>query len=141
MCIRDRSWKKARELVPLALDWGLEKINLKQDTPPEANVLIIKPMRDDVDKRIAQALKWNMKATVTSHMGHPFGVLQCMQVAQDLHKKHPNLMLDPGCLTFDVFQPTEFHSHLNVQGPFIRKVAGWGVGFDLLLKGQKWLPL
>lgn len=137
----EEAWKKARELAPLAIDWGLEKIDLRQDQHPQADVLIIKPMRDDVDKRMAQALKWNMKATVTSHMGHPLGVMQCAQVAQDLHVKHPNVMLDPGCLTFDIYQPTEFHFHLNLQGPYIRKVAGWGIGFDVLLKGQKWLPL
>jgi o-succinylbenzoate synthase len=131
-------WKEARQIMPLAIDWELSKIPLDQVEPVEADILVIKPTHDDVYARVEQCQKWNKKMTVTSHMGHPLGVMQCAYVAQDLAKKYPKMMLDPGCLTFDIFEPTEFSSLLNVQGPFIKKVGGWGIGFDFILKSQKW---
>ncbi len=131
-------WKEAREIMPLAIDWELQKIPLNQEEPVEADVLVIKPTHDDVNARIEQCVKWKKQMTITSHMGHPLGVMQCGYVAQDLSKRFPNMMLEPGCLTFDVFEPTEFNSLLNVQGPFVKKVGGWGIGFDFVLKSQKW---
>ena len=131
-------WKLARTIIPLAIDWELKKIPIEQEAPVEADFLIIKPTHDDVNARVDQCVKWKKKMVVTSHMGHPLGVLQCAYVAQDLAKRFPDMMLDPGCLTFDVFEPNEFSSLLNIQGPFIKKVGGWGIGFDFILKSQKW---
>ncbi len=131
-------WKEARQIIPLAIDWELKKIPLNQQQPVEADVLVVKPTHEDVNGRIEQCLNWNKKMTITSHMGHPLGVLQCAYVAQDLSKRYPNMMNDPGCLTFDVYEPNEFNSLLNIQGPFIKKVGGWGIGFDFVLKSQKW---
>jgi O-succinylbenzoate synthase len=131
-------WKEARQIIPLAIDWELKKIPLNHPTSVEADIIVLKPTHDDVDARVEQSLKWNKKITVTSHMGHPLGVMQCAAVAQDLAKKHPNMMLDPGCLSFDVYEPNEFTSLLNVQGPYIKKVGGWGIGFDFLLRNEKW---
>ena len=135
------SWKKANELLPLAIDWELKRISLREEKPVQAEVMVIKPTHEDVNARLEQALKWNKKMTITSHMGHPLGVMQCAQVAQNLYKKYSNYMLDPGCLTFDLFEPTEFNSLLNIQGPYIKKVGGWGIGFDFILKSQKWNQL
>lgn len=134
-------WKEARQIVPLAIDWELRKISKDLNQPIEADVFVLKPTHQDIQVRLAQAEKWNKFITVTSHMGHPLGVMQCLQVAQQLHKAQPNRMRDPGCMTFDVFEPTEFHSLLNIQGPYVRKVGGWGIGFDFILKGQKWNQL
>lgn len=131
-------WREARQIIPLAIDWELKKIPINQEEPVEADVLVIKPTHEDVNARIEQCTRWKKKMTVTSHMGHPLGVMQCAQVAQDLAKRFPDMMLDPGCLTFDVFEPNEFSSLLNLQGPFIKKIGGWGIGFDFILKSQKW---
>lgn len=132
-------WQYTKKSLKLALDWNLNQVSSYE--LPEADVLIIKPTRDNVETRVAQAKKWGMKVTVTSHMGHPLGVMQCMQVAQSLHRDYPQIMNDPGCMTFDVYRSTEFHSDLNVEGPYIKKAKGYGIGFDVSLKGQKWLPL
>ncbi len=131
-------WKEARQIIPLAIDWELKKIPIDQKDSIEADVLIIKPTHDDVNARVEQCVRWEKKMTITSHMGHPLGVMQCAYVAQDLAKRFPKMMLDPGCLTFDVFEPNEFSNLLNFQGPFIKKVGGWGIGFDFILKSQKW---
>lgn len=134
-------WSKARKLVPMAIDWELKRVPHNQKELIEADVLVLKPTHDDVNVRVDQALRCNARMTVTSHMGHPLGVMQCMQVAQDLQSRYPNYVLDPGCMTFDVYEPTEYHSLLNIQGPYIRKVGGWGIGFDFVLKSQKWNQL
>ncbi|MFN8791413.1 MAG: enolase C-terminal domain-like protein [Bdellovibrionales bacterium] len=134
----EESWAQAQKLLPLAIDWELNRVPIDQENPVVADVLIVKPTHQDVNARVAQALRWGKKITVTSHMGHPLGVMQCAHVAQLLHKKYPNSLLEPGCMTFDVFEPTEFHSLLNLQGPYIKKVGGWGIGFDFVLKSQKW---
>lgn len=131
-------WKEARKTIPLAIDWELKKIPISQEQPVEADVLVVKPTHEDVNARVEQCQKWNKKMTITSHMGHPLGVMQCACVAQDLAKRFPNMMLDPGCMSFDVFETTEFSPVLNLQGPYIRKVGGWGIGFDFVLKSQKW---
>ena len=131
-------WKEARQIMPLAIDWELKKIPVNQEEPVEADVLVVKPTHEDVNARVEQCLKWKKKMTITSHMGHPLGVMQCAQVAQDLAKKYPDMMLDPGCLSFDAYEPNEFTSLLNTQGPYIKKVGGWGIGFDFVLKSQKW---
>ena len=132
------SWAQAQKLLPLGIDWELSKIPIDQTEPVAADVLIVKPTHQDVNARVEQALRWGRKITVTSHMGHPLGVMQCAHIAQLLHKKYPNSLLEPGCMTFDVFEPTEFHSLLNLHGPYIKKVGGWGIGFDFVLKSQKW---
>ncbi len=136
-----KMWKEARKLIPLAIDWELKKIPIDQVDPIEADVLVLKPTHDDVNARVEQCQRWNKKMTITSHMGHPLGVMQTAYVAQDLAKRFPEMMLEPGCLTFDVYEPTEFNSLLNVTGPFIRKIGGWGIGFDFVLKSQKWNQL
>lgn len=134
-------WKEARQIVPLAIDWELDEVPLDQVEPVEADVLVLKPTHQDINGRVEQAKKWKKSVVITSHMGHPLGVMQCLQVAQDLYKKEPQLMRDPGCMTFDMYEPTEFHSLLNLQGPYARKVGGWGIGFDFVLKGQQWNQL
>ncbi|MFN8845771.1 MAG: enolase C-terminal domain-like protein [Bdellovibrionales bacterium] len=131
-------WKEARQIIPLAIDWELRKIPLKQEARVEADIFILKPTHQDIAARMNQVVKWNKKATVTSHMGHPLGVMQCAVVAQDLQRQYPNYMNEPGCLTFDYYEPTEFNSLLNLQGPYIKKIGGWGIGFDFVLKGQEW---
>jgi O-succinylbenzoate synthase len=134
-------WKEARQILPLAADWALRDIPLNQEEPIQADVLVIKPTHEDVNGRIEQCQKWGCKMVVTSNMGHPVGVMQCNYIAQDLAKRFAKMMLDPGCLTFDQFEPTEFNSVLNVTGPFVKRVAGWGIGFDFVLKSQKWNSL
>lgn len=134
-------WREARQMIPLAIDWELKKIPYDTTKAVEADVMVVKPTHQDVMKRMDQAKSWNKTLVVTSHMGHPLGVMQCMQVAQDLQKSHPNYVLEPGCMTFDLYEPTEFNSLLNLQGPFVKKVGGWGIGFDFVLKGQKWNQL
>ncbi len=131
-------WKEARSLLPLAIDWELRHIPVDQERPVEADVLVVKPTHQDVNARLEQCQRWGRQMVITSHMGHPLGVMQCQAIAQDFAKRFPEIMLDPGCLTFDLYEPTVFNKELNVQGPFVRRVAGWGIGFDLLLKGQQW---
>ncbi|MNL64543.1 hypothetical protein D3C87_1887680 [compost metagenome] len=99
---------------------------------------MIKPAKCDVDQAISRGKKFNLKAVVTSYMDHPVGMIHALGVAMELKKLHGEMMLDPGCLTHQLFKMGSFSAEINTQGPFVMKVPGTGVGFDKLLEAQKW---
>jgi O-succinylbenzoate synthase len=135
------SWAEARKLVKIAADNQAGKIPWDNLKKAPCDVLVIKPAKLDVDKAVELCKKWNMKATVTSYMDHPVGVVHAIGVAMELKKLHGDMILESGCLTHRLYQMDSFAAQMTSQGPYLLKVKGAGVGFDKLLKGLTWQPI
>lgn len=137
-------WKKAQKLVPIALDNQMHKVDWNQlqasDEKP-FSVLVIKPAKTDVDLAISRCQSYNLKATVTSYMDHSVGALHALHVANELKKQYGTMMLDPGCLTHNLYQMNSYSAVIETQGPFLLRVPGTGIGFDKQLGETEWLPL
>lgn len=131
-------WREVRKRWRVAIDFELGRSPWTKGERPMADVLVLKPARMDVDATVARALTYGMGLVVTSSMDHTIGVMHAHAVAQELKKKHDLSMLTSGCLTFRQYQMDTFAAHVPVQGPFIGKPPGVGVGFDELLAGLPW---
>ncbi|MBX2988568.1 MAG: hypothetical protein KF802_11790 [Bdellovibrionaceae bacterium] len=134
------SWAEFRRRWPLALDREMDALAASAEKP-QADVLIIKPARQDVDLLGERAREWNLKVTVTSMMDHPVGGLHAFACAQELRERGGNPVGDAGCLTLRLDPANDFSKAVRVEGPFILPTAGRGIGFDELLERQNWLPL
>lgn len=134
-------WNEARRLVPIALDNQYSQVPWASLQEAPCDVLVLKPAKTDVSEALAYCEKWHLKMTVTSYMDHPVGVLHALGVAMELKKKHPNLILDAGCLTHHLYEEDVFSSAITVQGAYILQTPGAGVGFDHLLETLPWQPL
>ncbi len=140
-CVYDPEvWGRLRERWPLALDRETEKI-LSSGEKPVADVLILKPARQDVEPLMKWALRWNLSVTVTSSMDHPVGVVHAAVVGLELSRLHGNRILDAGCLTLDQYEANEFSKALPRRGPFVSVPIGFGIGFEKLLQETPWKEL
>jgi o-succinylbenzoate synthase len=137
----EESWSDANKIVPLAADFECENIDWKKMKKPPFQVLIVKPARMDVDKALNRCSTFGLKAVVTSSMDHSLGVAHSAVVAMEIKRAHPNLLLECGCLSLRSYRPDEFSNKIVVQGPYIVRTSGYGVGFDELLKQASWVPL
>jgi hypothetical protein len=135
-----KEWEDARNFAALALDFESEKLDWNPLQRPACDVVILKPSRRDVSKAVECFRSWRTSFTVTSALDHPVGVIHALSVANDLQRELSGQMLAPGCLTLSCYQPEEFSSSLEIDGPFIGS-QGYGVGFDSLLEKQSWQPL
>ncbi len=137
----DGAWAEARQLVPIALDNQFSRVVWKTFKRKPFDVLVIKPAKIDVERAIELCKTYSLKATVTSYMDHPVGVMHALGVAMALKKNHGKMMLEPGCLTHLLYESDLFSKEIVFIGPSILKVPGTGVGFDALLEGLKWHPI
>lgn len=135
------SWREARKLVRIAIDFESRKLDWNKTQRPSCDVVILKPVRMDVEKIVEVALHWRLKIAVTSAMDHPVGVMHAICVALELKKKHDPHVLEAGCLTLRHYQMDSFAAAVPVQGPFFMKPMGFGIGFDDLLASQSWTAL
>lgn len=135
------AWGEARKLVKVAIDNQYDKVPWDQLTSAPFDVVVIKPAKMDVDKAITRCEKWNLKATVTSYMDHPVGVVHALGVAMELKKKYGEMILDAGCFTHRLYQMDAFSAEMSNQGSYLLKVKGTGIGFDELLGALPWHQL
>lgn len=135
-------WKEAAAFVPLALDNEFEKVNWDEfkERPP-FKIIIVKPARRDVDLDIKLALQHDLKLVVTSSLDHPVGVAHACNIAIEIKKSYPSLLLDCGCLTLRSYKSGDFFSRVQATGPFFTGVNGTGIGFDDLLQRLEWTPI
>lgn len=136
-----KAWAEASRLAPLAVDHEYENIDWAKMVEPPFRVIVIKPARQDVDKAIHRCTTFGLRATVTSSLDHPLGVMHAAIVAAELKKDLPNTILDCGLLSLKTYKPNEFTNKIIVQGPYITQVQGMGVGFDTILEHQQWEAL
>jgi O-succinylbenzoate synthase len=138
----EEEWRKANELIPLALDHEFHRVDwatLKKPAP--FKVLIIKPARQDVKKCVDYVNKFSLKMAITSSLDHAVGVAHALWVAGELKKFNPNILLDCGCLTLRSYRPNDFSATMIYQGPYLIEVPGYGIGFDTLFEKLTWTPL
>jgi O-succinylbenzoate synthase len=135
------AWADAKKLVKVALDVPYAQVDWDNLKKAPFDILVIKPAKMDVDQAIERCKKFNLKATVTSYMDHPVGMMHAMAIAMECKENHPNLMLDAGCLTHRCYQIDPFAAEINTQGPFLAAVKGSGIGFDRLLGALPWQSL
>lgn len=134
----EQAWRSLQSFAKIAVDNQYDQVPWEKLKSPPFDVIVIKPAKMNVDKAMARCLKWNLHAAVTSYMDHPVGVMHALGVAMELKKRHGSLMLDSGCWTHHLYQENIFSQHMSLQGPFILKVQGTGVGFDELLGALPW---
>ena len=133
-----QAWSDAKKIVKIAVDNQYDKVPWETLDKAPFDVVVIKPAKTDVAKAIAHCRTHNLKAVVTSYMDHPVGMIHALGVAMELKKLYGDMMLDPGCLTHQLFKMDVYAAEINTQGPFVMKVKGTGVGFNDLLGAQTW---
>lgn len=134
-------WALLRQLVPLALDNQFSRVDWSEVTAVPFDVLIVKPAKIDVSKAVQICQQFKLRATVTSYMDHPVGVMHALGIAMDLKKKFPNMMNDPGCLTHTLYQMDSFSAAVTAQGPYFMGAKDVGIGFTSLLEKLTWYKL
>ncbi|MCX7977595.1 MAG: hypothetical protein N2578_01185, partial [Bdellovibrionaceae bacterium] len=72
---------------------------------------------------------------------HPVGVLHAYTLAQELKKKHGEMILDPGCMTLRFYKMDAFAAALPTAGPFFHRPEGVGIGFETQFGALNWIPL
>ena len=134
-------WTEARKFLPVALDFEAKKLSWEKHRPPTADILIVKPLRMNMEVITACIEAWPIDFTVTSAMDHPLGMLQAYTWAQELALRFPDQHRAPGCLTLDSYEPNAYQDEVLVEGPLIKSINGRGSGFKKLLEGESWIPL
>lgn len=137
----ESTWADAQKLVKIALDAPYEQVKWAQLAKPCFDVVIIKPAKMNVEQALERCQKFNLKATVTSYMDHPVGVMHALGVAIECQKKYPQMMLESGCLTHLQYQANAFSEEMKTQGPYLLAVPGAGIGFNNLLEAIVWQPV
>lgn len=139
-------WHKLRKKFKVYSDHETKNVmaNIVDNTRPEIDGIVMKPAKDEIEIILGLCLKWGLKATLTSYLDHPVGIMHALIVAKNLKLRHPNLFSDFGCMTFSEFHSEnqqEFASQIKTQGPTILANSGYGIGFDDLLQKQNWISL
>lgn len=137
-------WEIWQKRVPLAMDLGLENIDpgFWEDLP--AQVLVLKPARQDmrsVCEYFQNVRTGKKKFVITHNLDHPVGQCTAYSWALELNKKYSTQLLPIGCLSLNDFHDSDFSRAIQFQGPWITKNPGMGVGFDHLLEQQTWIEL
>lgn len=131
-------YREARVLSRVAVDRYFSQIDFDHREAPPVDQLILKPAIQDVDKFMTQVKKWSIPVTVTSYMDHPVGMVHSALIAGELKKKYDQLIGTSGCLHNYLYQKDLYHSAMTIQGPYIQKVGGKGIGFDFLFHQEPW---
>ena len=136
-------WLMAANFLPLALDHEFDSFKrdpIERDSAP-FKIVIVKPARQNLDKVMEVVNRFGLKFVVTNCLEHVIGQLQALALASDLKKKYPNQMLDPGCLSLNVYEKYEFLDLIPNKGPIYEPRTEGGIGFDEVLKRQRWKPV
>jgi O-succinylbenzoate synthase len=134
-------WKFLRRRWKLGLDHEVLRAPWSLQEAPEADVLILKPARQNVEENVKIAFHWGMPVTVTSSMDHPVGVMHAYVIAQELKKTHGEKILTAGCLTTQLYHQDLFSKDVKTEGPYLLPAKGFGIGFDQALAETTWQPI
>lgn len=133
-----KEWSQAQKLLPLALDNQFTRVDWGNLRQAPFSTLIVKPAKMDIGKSVQLCQLFQLKATVTSYMDHPVGMMHALGVAMSLKKDYPEMMNESGCMTQNLFQMESFAAEISNEGPYITRNSGTGIGFDQLLESSKW---
>lgn len=132
-------WRRANQIVPIALDFEINKIDFSQLTGGlPFKVIIIKPARQKVERMLDLVNRYGTKMVMTSSLDHPVGVMHAAAIAGETKQKYPNILLDCGCFSHTQYQEDDFSKLMPRQGPMLSEVLGTGIGFDEALTKQNW---
>lgn len=142
----EMKWHKLRKKFKIFSDHETKNVmvNVVGNNRPEIDGFVMKPAKDETEIFIGLCLKWGLKATLTSYLDHPVGIMHSLVVAKELKLRHPNLFSDFGCMTFSEFRSElhqDFTKSVSTTGPCVMATSGYGIGFDDLLQKQNWIPL
>jgi O-succinylbenzoate synthase len=144
----DLSWTRLQEKFNcrFALDRGDHEVKVETDQredkgTPTFAVAVLKPAIEDVAP-IVESAALNMRRIVfTSYLDHPLGQV-CAAYEAGLHfDQNPLLLDDCGLLSHVAYEKTAFSEALNLSGTQLLGAAGYGWGFDELLRKQDWKKL
>lgn len=128
-------WRKAQRFCPIAIDHSLALFKWPRESLDwPFNAIVVKPAKVNFNDL---PLK-NIPTTITSYMDHPVGQMHALAVAIEFKEKYPHQILDSGCLTHHLFETNAYSDLIQQNGPFIKKIEGYGIGFDHLLKNENW---
>lgn len=133
-----QAWTEAKRFAPIAIDNEISKVNFKKIQGKPFDVVILKPAKMDVTSTVQNCVFHDLKIAVTSYMDHPVGVTHALAIASELKKAHPQRILDAGCMTLKLFKMDIYSAEIVSSGPFLKRPAGNGIGFDLLLAKEPW---
>lgn len=125
-------WREIRKVtgLDLAMDRPAEFVN------PEAQVLVLKPAREDVSRYLDR----KQRLVVTSNMDHALG--QCYAAVEAARLAAGNSEVDQcGLQTHGLFETDQFSERLGSGGPRFHPPGGHGLGFDDLLENLPWKRL
>lgn len=123
---KKKEWSFIKERFPIRL--ALDQFPNHSDALEGFDVLVIKPVRDNLDKIIKIYKDKNVDFVITHFMDHSLGQLIALKGAQELQKNLNDRLKDCGLLrSFD----TEGFSLLE-EGSFLipPQGSGWGIDFD-----------
>jgi O-succinylbenzoate synthase len=134
----EQAWIEARKFCPIAIDNQIHKVKFEALKTRPFDVIVIKPAKVDVLAITQEAVVRDLKLTVTSYMDHPVGVMHSLSVACELKKTHPQRTLDAGCSTTRLYQMDTYAAEVVPTGPYLKRPAGKGIGFDIQLAKEPW---
>lgn len=119
------AWRKIQEgfQISLAAD---EYYREAYGHPEAAQVLIMKPAVHTL-----KPVDTLQRLIITSYLDHPLGQVCAAYMA--------SLACDEPCglLSHHIYQPNSYSEMLMQKGPFLQATPGYGLGFDELLKKEK----
>jgi O-succinylbenzoate synthase len=133
-----QAWTEAKRFAPIAIDNQISKVDLKKLKGKPFDVVVLKPAKMDVSSTVQSCVMHDLKIAVTSYMDHPVGVIHALAIASELKKAHPSRVLDAGCMTLKLFQMDAYSAEVVTSGPYLKRPAGRGIGFDSLLTKEPW---
>ena len=134
---KKNKWEESGKIIfpqeKLAIDFQKNKTDLKK-----YGVIVVKPVMELLPK-IKNLSKHNHHRRIfTSAMDHPVGQMLGLYEASFFYSEFPNLQETCGFLTHLNFQKNQYSEYLQVKNTKLLPVSGTGIGFDELLKNEKW---
>ncbi len=96
-------------------------------------IRVIKPAREKT--------RFRRRDIITNSMDHPVGQSFAFWAAQVAVARWGEQPVDFGLMTSHLFRSNEFFNQIASPDCYFRPSEGYGVGFDHLLKRQKWIAL
>jgi hypothetical protein len=97
-------WRAASELMPLAIDFEYENWVKSNITEVPFNVIVLKPVRQDVFQIIDNTNKLGVNYVVTSSMDAVLGEIQVQNLLPELKNKLGPRLLVGGCKTRHLYE-------------------------------------
>lgn len=125
-------WRVVKQSLPvkLALDFHLEQHLRQQQTAEVVDVIVIKPMVDNIDDVIQWVIKHDKKYLFTSYLDHVIGQKNAQLDLMQYLPKMKDSLLACGLNSNFVFEQTSYSE--------FTENSAQGIGYTSLLQGEKW---